>query len=108
MYGAVLGRLDREGPMGTAQLAKSERVRPQSMGQTLAELEAHNLIERRADPADGRRTLLELTDTGREVLAEERRRRDGWMARGIEAELDDDERLVLAHAVELLDRLSKL
>jgi hypothetical protein len=43
-HGAVLGRLDREGARSTVDLAVAERVRPQSMGQTLAELEAEGLI----------------------------------------------------------------
>jgi DNA-binding MarR family transcriptional regulator len=108
MHASVLGRLDREGPLSTVDLANAERVRPQSMGQTLAELEAQGLIERRPDPEDGRRTLLELTEPGREVLTEERRRRDGWMARAIEAELDEEERRTLGQAVELLERLSRV
>ena len=108
MHGSVLGRLDREGPLGTAELANAERVRPQSMGQTVAELEAQGLIRRRPDPGDKRRTLLELTDAGREALTEDRRRRDGWMAQALENELDRDERKTLARAVELLDRLSRL
>src|SRR3954447_5947396 len=63
-HGAVLGRLDRQGPLSTVELASAERVRPQSMGQTLAELETQGLVSRRPDEADGRRTLLELTDAG--------------------------------------------
>jgi hypothetical protein len=35
-HAAVLGRLDREGAQSTVDLAGAERVRPQSMGQTLA------------------------------------------------------------------------
>src|SRR5271170_2052557 len=82
-HGAVLGRLDREGPMATADLAMAERVRPQSMGQTLSELEAQGLVARRRDPDDGRRMLVDLTDEGRRALAEERRRREGWLAEAL-------------------------
>src|SRR6201989_385512 len=66
-HGAVLGRLDRQGPLSTVELASAERVRPQSMGQTLAELEAQGLVRRRPDEADRRRTLLELPDAGRQT-----------------------------------------
>ena len=48
--GAVLGRLDREGRKSIGDLAAAERVRPQSMTQTIADLEADGLIERSADP----------------------------------------------------------
>ena len=68
---SVLGRLDREGPCSIGDLASAERVRPQSMTQTIADLETCGLIERRADPSDGRRALVELTARGHQTLAED-------------------------------------
>jgi DNA-binding MarR family transcriptional regulator len=108
MHGAVLGRLDREGPMSTAELAAAERVRQQSMGQTLSELEAQGLISRRPDEGDRRRTLLDLTDEGRRVLAEDRRRREGWLAEAIEEGFSPEEQETLNQAVRLLERLTGL
>src|SRR5207237_6613063 len=61
-HGAVLGRLDRDGPQSTVDLAAAERMRPQSMGQTLAELESQGLISRHPDTKDRRRTLIQLAD----------------------------------------------
>ena len=107
-HGAVLGRLDRQGPLSTVELASAERVRPQSMGQTLAELEAQGLVDRRPDEADGRRTLLELTDAGRRTLAEDRGRREGWLAQTIEQDFSAEEQEVLAQAIPLLARLTEL
>src|SRR4051812_36546488 len=107
-HGAVLGRLDRQGPLSTVELASAERVRPQSMGQTLAELEAQGLVSRRPDQADGRRTLLELTDAGRLILAEDRRRREGWLTQAIDESFSPEEQEVLARAVPLLARLTEL
>jgi DNA-binding MarR family transcriptional regulator len=108
MHGAVLGRLDREGPLSTADLAAAERVRQQSMGQTLSELEAQGLISRRPDEGDRRRTLLDLTDEGRRVLAEDRRRREGWLAQAIEEGFSAEEQETLNQAVRLLERLTEL
>ena len=107
-HGTVLGRIDREGPQSTADLAASERMRPQSMGQTLAELEAQGLISRRPDAEDRRRKLIELTDAGREMLAEDRRRRVGWLAEAIEEHFTVAEREVLGRAIPLLERLTRL
>ncbi|HEV7178198.1 MAG TPA: MarR family transcriptional regulator [Solirubrobacteraceae bacterium] len=107
-HGAVLGRLDRQGPLSTVELASAERVRPQSMGQTLAELETQGLVSRRPDEADGRRTLLELTDAGRQTLAEDRQRREGWLTEAIEQEFSVEEQEVLAQAIPLLARLTEL
>ena len=105
--GTVLGRLDREGPTSIGELAVAERVRSQSMTQTVGDLEADGLIARQADPTDGRRTLIELTERGRLTLAEERRRREGWLAGAIDADLDEREQRVLADAVALLARLAE-
>jgi DNA-binding MarR family transcriptional regulator len=106
-HGAVLGRLDRDGPQSTSDLAVAERVRPQSMAQTLGDLESDDLILRRPDPDDGRRVLIELSEAGRAALEHDRRHREGWLARSIDEELSDDEQEVLAQAVELLQRLSQ-
>ena len=107
-HGAVLGRLDREGPMATTELAAAERVRPQSMGQTLAELGAQGLVARERDPADGRRMLIDLTAEGRRALAEERARRDGWLAQSLAEHFSARERHVLEEALPLLARLTEL
>jgi DNA-binding MarR family transcriptional regulator len=107
-HGAVLGRLDRDGPQSTVELAAAERVRPQSMGQTLAELETQGLVSRRPDASDRRRTLLELTDAGRQMLADDRRRREGWLAGAIEEDFSAQERETLDRAVALLARLTDL
>jgi DNA-binding MarR family transcriptional regulator len=107
-HAAVLGRLDREGPQSTVDLAGAERVRPQSMGQTLAELESQGLVSRRPDIRDRRRTLIELTDDGRRVLAEDRRRREGWLAQAIQEGFSAEEQAVLNEAIPLLARLTEL
>jgi DNA-binding MarR family transcriptional regulator len=104
---SVLSRLDREGPRSTSALAAAERVRPQSMAQTLAELEGDGLIARRRDPADGRRILIELTASGRERLHEDRQRREGWLTEAIAAELDEAEQQTLIEALPLLGRLAR-
>jgi DNA-binding MarR family transcriptional regulator len=106
--GSVLGRLDREGPQSTSKLASAERVRPQSMSQTIAELETQGLVERRPDPADGRSSLVDLTEGGRSELREDRGRREGWLAEAIEENLSVEERETLDEATRLLARLAEL
>jgi DNA-binding MarR family transcriptional regulator len=105
--GAVLGRLDREGTRSIGDLALAERVRPQSMTQTISDLESDGLIARRADPADGRRILVELTDQGHATLAADRRQREGWLARAIAEDLSPPEQRVLSQALALLRRLAE-
>jgi DNA-binding MarR family transcriptional regulator len=103
---AVLGRLDRGGPATVSALATAERVRPQSMSQTVGELEADGLVDRHADPSDRRQMLVELTDAGAATLADERRHREGWLARAIAEDLSPAERAALEAALEPLRRLA--
>jgi DNA-binding MarR family transcriptional regulator len=104
--GAVLGRLDRGGATTVSALATAERVRPQSMSQTVSELEADGLVSRRPDPTDRRQQLVELTDAGHATLADERRQREGWLARAIAEDLSATERAALEGAIEPLRRLA--
>jgi len=103
---SVLSRLDREGAQTTSALAAAEHVRPQSMAQTLAELETAGLIERRPDPGDRRRIQIGLTERGRERVREGRGRREDWLAAAIAAELSPEEQRALLAAVPLLHRLA--
>jgi DNA-binding MarR family transcriptional regulator len=103
---SVLSRLDREGAQTASGLAAAERVRPQSMAQTLIELESAGLIERRPDSEDRRRMRIDLTDHGRERVLEERGKREGWLAAAIAAELTPEEQQTMLAAVPLLQRLS--
>jgi DNA-binding MarR family transcriptional regulator len=105
---AVLGRLDREGPQSIGEIAAAERVRPQSMSQTLAELEADELIARRPDASDGRRTLIELTPQGLSALREDRAQREGWLTRALAEGFTPEEQRVLEQAVALLERLAEM
>lgn len=103
--GAVVGRLDREGPQGVSDLAGKERMRPQSMAQTVADLETEGYVERNLDPTDRRRALISLTAAGRKLLADSRQRREGWLVRAIE-ELPGEDRAVVERAVVLLAHLA--
>lgn len=103
--GAVLGRLDREGPQSVSDLAGKERMRQQSMAQTVSELEAEGWVERNPDPGDRRRALVSLTPSGREELVQTRQRREGWLVRAIE-ELPDEDRATVERAVDLLAHLA--
>ena len=66
---SALARLDRTGPTTSTDLARLERISPQSIGATVAALEERGLVTRQADPADGRRAILSLTESGQALLA---------------------------------------
>ena len=106
LHGSVLGRLDREGPSSVSDLATAEKVRPQSMAQTVGELESQGLVERRPDPEDRRRALVELTADGREALEADRRQRVGWLVSAIE-ELPPEDQRALARATSIIGRVAE-
>jgi len=66
---SVLLRLERDGPTTGSALARVEAMRPQSMGAIIAALEAAGYVSGAPDPADGRQTLLSLTDRFRDWIA---------------------------------------
>jgi DNA-binding MarR family transcriptional regulator len=101
----VLGRLDRSGAMGVSDLAGAEGVRPQSMAQTVGDLEQAGMVSRRPDPSDGRRQLVELTAPGLAALRADRSDREGWMARVLASKLTAAERATVAESVRLLQRV---
>ncbi|KOT43609.1 MarR family transcriptional regulator [Streptomyces caelestis] len=103
---AVLGYLDRGGPLTTADIAQQRRVSHQSAAKAVKELLAQGLVRAEAHPSDGRKVLLHLTPTGSGRLAEERRRRADWLGTAINDVLSSDERKTLEAALPLLSRLT--
>ena len=104
---SALVRLDRGGPATPGELAKLEQISPQSMGATLAALEARGLVERRPDPRDGRRVVLSVTKAGRDVLLDKRNARAEQLARALAAGFTPAELRQLMAAVPLLERLAQ-
>lgn len=101
----MLGRLDREGAQSVSDLAFAERVRPQSMAQTVTDLESDGLVARAPDPDDGRRALVSLTEAGLTELREDRLRREGWLVKAIEG-LPAADQVTVERAIVLLRRLA--
>ncbi|HEY1889158.1 MAG TPA: MarR family transcriptional regulator [Steroidobacteraceae bacterium] len=101
---AVLGRLGREGPATTAELARAEGMRPQSMSAAVATLEERALVERKPHPSDGRQVNIALTEKGAVVRSSMKDLKRAWLARAT-AGLDDEQRQILARAGDILKRL---
>jgi DNA-binding MarR family transcriptional regulator len=101
---AVLARLAKDGPATTADLARAESMKPQSMGTTVAALEEMGLVERKPHPTDGRQVHIELTAQGAAVRKSARDAKRTWLAQAI-AQLDEEERETLFKAGEIIKRL---
>ncbi|TWB46432.1 MarR family transcriptional regulator [Rhizobium sp. ERR 922] len=103
---SALARLEQGGPTTTADLARLESMKPQSMGSVLASLESEGFVKRQPHPTDGRQVLFALTEKG----TEERRRRQiakyDWLMNAV-GELDPEELRVLAAAIPLIRRIGE-
>ncbi|WP_376771519.1 MarR family winged helix-turn-helix transcriptional regulator [Actinomadura alba] len=103
---AALAAVERHQSMSPRQLAEHEKVQPPSMTRVIAALEEQNLLVRTPHPTDGRQVVLNVTDQGRELLKEQRRRKQAWLSQRLE-ELTPEERAVLRQAAPILEKLSR-
>ncbi len=101
---SVLLRLQDQ-PRTPREVAEIERVSAPSMSRTVASLVELGLVERADDPEDGRQVILSLTEAGRTVLRDTKRRRDQWLAVRLD-KLEDDERVLLREATALLEKVA--
>ncbi len=102
---AVLGTLSRCGELPVGELAGIEKVKPPSMTRTVNSLADAGLVTRRPDPDDGRQVIVDLTPAARQVLDEDRRRRDAWLARRLAA-LSPEQRTLLRDVAPLLEEVA--
>src|SRR5215211_8513690 len=78
---AALATIERHGPMTPSEVAAIERVKRPTITRTLGCLEREGLIERAADPADGRSSLVSVNAAGRERLRRLRGRKNAYLAK---------------------------
>jgi DNA-binding MarR family transcriptional regulator len=102
---SVLARLANDGPATTADLARTEGVKPQSMGTTVAALEERGMVERKPHPTDGRQMNIVLTAKGATVRKSGKDARSTWLMNAI-SQLDEEERETLFAAGEIIRRLA--
>jgi DNA-binding MarR family transcriptional regulator len=103
---ATLGTIDRHGSLTPREIAEHERVQPPSMTRVLAGLEQLGLIVRTPHSRDGRQHLVSLTKAAQDLLREDKRRREAWLAQRL-AELTVTERELLAAAAPIIDRITR-
>ena len=102
----ALATLFRTGPMTLGELAAAERVKPPTMTRIVAALEERGLVRREASSLDGRVVHVVVTPDGRRAHEDYRKRRDAWLRAKL-ARLSAPERLALAHAADIIDRLAE-
>jgi DNA-binding MarR family transcriptional regulator len=101
----ALALLVKEGPHTLSELSERERVKPPSMNQTVNALVELGYVERRDDPADGRKVILAATTTGQVLIEETRRRFHAWLQAQL-AELSPQDREILTRAAVIIHKLA--
>lgn len=102
---SVLFVLWKDGPQTLGSLAEHERVTPPSMNRTVNALVDAGLVTRDSSPDDGRKVLIQSTETGLEIARETKRRRVAWFARQLDT-LTPDQRAVIDAATPILRELA--
>ena len=101
---AALATIERHGPLTPSFLAELERVQRPTATRIVARLTDEELIERLADPADGRSFTVAATPKGRALLSKLRTRKTAFLARRIRS-LDQADLAALERAAEILEQL---
>src|SRR3954452_18357797 len=102
--GAALTTIAAHGPLTPSELAGRERIQRPTATRVLARLEEAGLLQRAADPGDGRSSLISATPAGHALLARLRARKDAYLARRLDG-LDPEELAVLDRAAGILERI---
>jgi DNA-binding MarR family transcriptional regulator len=104
---ATLSTLEHSGPIRLTALAGSEGITQPAMTQLVGRLEDAGLAVRRADPDDGRVVNVEITDAGRELVAERRAARAQRLS-ALLSRLSQADQDALAAALPAIDALTSL
>ncbi len=101
---AALATIEHHGPLAPSRLAELEGIQRPTVTRVLHRLEEEGLIERSADPNDGRGSVVCTTKSGSALLKKLRSRKNAYLARRLR-ELPDEDVAALARAAEVLERL---
>lgn len=104
---SVLKHLAREGSTTAVELARAEKVRPQSVIATVNALQEQGFVARTPHPTDGRQLLIALTAQGREFLRKRQATGLGLLAQLMTERFTPAEQQTLAAAIPLLRRLAE-
>ena len=102
----VMARLAKDGPATTADLARAEGMKPQSMGTTVAALEKLGIVARKSHPTDGRQVNIELTAKGAALRKSTKDAKLTWLLQAI-AQPDAEQQQTLFAAGAIIKRLAE-
>ena len=99
---AALATIERHGPLTPSELARIERIQRPTATRIVARLEEAGLVERVADPADGRSFTVSATADARTLMNRLRTRKNAYLARRLRS-LDEEDLATLDRAAQILE-----
>lgn len=102
---SMLSYLLFDGPMPVSRLAARLEVAPTTVSLMVSDLSRQGVVDRRSDPADGRRTIVSISHD-----PETRGAIEGWLANGASAwraafePLSPEERAVFVRTIEAYEK----
>ncbi len=98
--------IEAPGGMSSAELARAEGVRPQTMSTAVSGLEKNGFVRGEPDPDDGRRTILPPTEKGIQALGDARAVKLRWLEELL-SDFTVDELSALDEGLSLLERIAE-
>lgn len=103
--GAALATIQRSGPVPIGALAEVEQVSPPTATKAVDRLYSAGLVARVTDPTDRRVSLVSITPSGNQLLADIRQRKTAWLTTRL-AELPAHELALLTEAIAVIEHLT--
>ena len=103
---SALATIERHGPVTPSEVAEIERIKRPTATRIVARLETVGLVDRAADPSDGRVSLVTASRKGRALLRRLRTRKNAYLARRMR-DLDPEDLAALERAAAVLERIQE-
>lgn len=102
---ATLGLLYPDNRLAPSDIARTEKVTTQSMSQVINHLAELSYIDRNPSDEDKRKVLLSLTPAGRAYVEQLRKDKLEWLAAALQKKTTPQEKVTLAAALIIIDKL---
>jgi len=104
----LIGHLAVEGPMRSSALAELAQSDPSTVSRQVAALVKDGFVERRADPVDGRASVLAITELGQQAHLDRCRRRNEHYQEMLAGWDEDEVREFAGQLARFADRFDEI
>jgi DNA-binding MarR family transcriptional regulator len=102
---STLSYLYYEQSLSATELAKLIMVKLQSMSELLIRLQSLGIVEKTPSDTDKRKSIISLTEKGRQIVEQTRYERDEWLTQAIDGTLSASEKKILQDALAVMTKV---